>query len=406
MHGFLCNLLARRFAVSVFMEFLNFLRQQQMETTRDRKKEISCIDRWVIKLGSSTVTEQGRGINPETLASWARQIAQLQRAGKQIILVSSGAVAIGIKTLGWSARPKELPNLQTAAAVGQMQLASSWQQAFARENIAVAQILLTHDDARDRRRYLNIRATLQTACNAGIVPVINENDTVSFDEIRFGDNDNLGAMVANIVSAGGYIILTDQRGLFDKNPREFPNAKFLSQIAADDPRLPKMAGKTGGILGSGGMYSKITAAQKAARSGTHTLIASGVEAEIIKKLTDGEEIGSWLIAPSDAQAARKQWLGSQLQISGRLFLDDGAVDALINRNSSLLPIGVKKVEGEFMRGELLACVDKNGEEIARGLSNYEACDCREFAGKHSSELAELLIHGENLIHRDNLVIVK
>ncbi|SUO94864.1 glutamate 5-kinase [Suttonella ornithocola] len=369
------------------------------------RSELCGVERWVIKIGSAMITHHGEGLDVTALSDWAKQIAKLQQMGKQCVLVSSGAIAVGLRVLGWKKRPTALADLQTAAAVGQMQLAKAWQEAFAQYDVQVAQVLLTHDDAADRKRYLNARSTLQAMCGHGIVPVINENDTVAFDEIRFGDNDNLGAMVANITAAGGYIILTDQQGMYDKNPREFADAQFLSQVSVNDPRLPQMAGKVGGILGSGGMYTKVLAARKAARSGTQTLLAYGYKADVITRLAAGEAVGTWFIAPDDPQHARKQWLGGQLQVQGTLWLDEGAVTALCERGKSLLPVGVSKVEGEFARGALVSCKSLSGEELARGLVNYDADDCRILAGKHSDEVARLLIHGETLIHRDNLVLV-
>ena len=370
----------------------------------DLRAQIAHARSWVIKIGSAMITRGGEGIDYPRLASWAAQLAELQQTGKQVVVVSSGAIAVGMKELGWTSRPRELAALQTAAAVGQMRLARAWQEAFAGHSIPVAQVLLTHDDAADRKRYLNIRSTLQTMGKLGIVPVINENDTVAFDEIRFGDNDNLGALVANVTNAGAYLILTDQQGMYNKNPREHADAVLLTEVRADDPALPAMAGKTGGALGSGGMYTKVLAAQKAARSGTHTLLAYGQEPDVIRRLAAGETIGTLFAAAGDVQQARKQWLGAQLQMQGRLILDDGAIQALVKHGKSLLPIGVTRVEGEFHRGALLACVDSKGHEIARGLCNYDSADCRAFIGKHSDELGPALIHGDDLIHRDNLVL--
>lgn len=368
------------------------------------RSDIARATRWVVKIGSAMITRGGAGIDYPRLASWAAQLAQMQKTGRQVVVVSSGAVAVGMKELGWTSRPRELAALQTAAAVGQMRLARAWQEAFAAHGIPVAQVLLTHDDAADRKRYLNIRSTLQTMLRLGIVPVINENDTVAFDEIRFGDNDNLGALVANVTNAGAYLILTDQQGMYNKNPRDHADAVLLTEVRADDPALPAMAGKTGGALGSGGMYTKVLAAQKAARSATHTLLAYGQEENVIARLAAGEALGTLFTAAGDVQQARKQWLGAQLQVQGKLFLDDGAAQALVQHGKSLLPVGVVRVEGDFQRGALLACIDPRGDTIARGLSHYDSADCRAFAGKHSDELGSALIHGDALIHRDNLVL--
>ena len=374
-------------------------------TLISERSQLADVERWVVKIGSAMLTGGGAGIDQAALADWTAQMAALQCAGKQIVVVSSGAIAVGIQELGWTSRPSELSRLQTAAAVGQMRLTYAWQEAFARHGVQVAQVLLTHDDAADRKRYLNARSTLQTMCSLGIVPVINENDTVSYDEIRFGDNDNLGAMVANITAAGAYIILTDQQGMYNKNPAEYSDAQLIEQADANDHSLLDMAGKRGGALGSGGMFTKVLAAQKAARSGTHTLLAFGREPDVIARLSAGESLGTWFVAANDAQHARKQWLGSQLQVQGRLVLDAGAVNALTQAGKSLLAVGVTAVAGHFARGALIECVNQNGDAVALGLTNYSSEDCRELLGKHSDEAAELLIHGQALIHRDNLVLI-
>ena len=374
-----------------------------MTSLSEFRRHIAAAQRWVVKIGSAMITRGGEGIDYERLAAWAAQMAAMQQAGRQVMLVSSGAIAVGVKELGWSSRPRELAALQTAAAVGQMRLARAWQEAFAAHGVPVAQVLLTHDDAADRKRYLNIRSTLQTMGKLGIVPVINENDTVAFEEIRFGDNDNLGALVANVSNAEAYLILTDQQGMYDKNPRDYPDAVLLHEVRADDPALPAMAGKTGGALGSGGMYTKVLAAQKAARSGTHTLLAYGQAENVIARVAGGEALGTLFVA-GDAQQARKQWLGVQLQVLGQLHLDDGAVRALLEQGKSLLPVGVQEVRGRFQRGALVACLDGHDREIARGLVNYDSDECRAFAGKHSDELGAALVHGDDLIHRDNLIL--
>lgn len=369
------------------------------------RSQIIGAKRYVVKIGSAMLTRSGEGLDEAHLFDWAKQMAQLQQSGRQCVLVTSGAIAVGMRLLGWQTRPKELALLQTAASVGQVALMRVWKEAFANCDLQVGQVLLTHDDAADRKRYLNIRSTLETLCAQNIIPVINENDAVAFEEIRFGDNDNLGAIVANITGAGVYIILTDQQGMYDKNPREYSDAKLLSAVDVNDPRLLTMAGKTGGALGSGGMYTKVLAAQKAARSGTQTLLAYGYESQVITRLAKGEEIGTHFIASEDPSSARKQWLGGQLQVQGALILDTGAVKALREEHRSLLPIGVSKVVGEFARGALVSCQDEAGNEIARGLSNYDSEDCRILMGKHSDEVQRMLIHGENVIHRDNLVLL-
>ncbi len=362
------------------------------------------VERWVVKIGSSMLTACEGGVDLDALRDWAGQIAALHEAGKQCILVTSGAIAVGMQILGWKKRSTQLCALQSAAAVGQMEIARAWQAAFAAHGVRVAQVLLTHEDASDRRRYLNIRSVLQRICGDRIVPVVNENDTVSFEEIRFGDNDTLGAMVANILTAGGYIILSDQEGMCTKNPRECNDAELIREVRANDPRLLAMAGKSGGALGSGGMYTKVLAARKAARSGTHTLLAHGRESSVITRLARGEPLGTLFCAMEDPQQARKQWLGSQLQAQGTLYLDDGAAAALTMHHKSLLPVGVRHVEGHFKRGELISCKTLEGRELARGLSNYNSKDCAILSGKRSEEVASLLVHGETLIHRDNLVL--
>lgn len=373
-----------------------------MDAARSRLRQV---ERWVVKIGSSMLTDGDCGVDLATLEDWAGQMAALHALGRQCVLVTSGAIAVGMQILGWSTRPTELSALQTAAAVGQMELARAWQGAFATHGVRVAQVLLTHDDAADRRRYLNIRSVIQTICRNHILPVINENDVVSFEEIRFGDNDTLAAMVANIITAGGCIMLSDQKGMYTGNPRECADARLLHEVRADDPALLAMAGKTAGTLGSGGMYTKVLAARKAARSGTHTLLAHGREPRVITRLTAGERLGTHFRAPDDPQQARKQWLGSQLQVQGDLYLDAGAVEALTLRHKSLLPVGVRRVEGHFKRGELISCRTLEGRELARGLSNYDGKECRILSGRRSEEVAALLVHGETLIHRDNLVLL-
>lgn len=375
--------------------------KQQADTYRQSLPQVK---RWVVKIGSAMLTNGTTGADDMALADWAGQMAALQKTGKQVVLVSSGAVAVGMQQLNWQRRPTQLSALQSAAAVGQMSLSNAWQQAFSAYGIQVAQILLTHDDAADRKRYLNIRSTLKTLCQLGIIPVVNENDTVSFDEIRFGDNDNLGAMVANISGAGGYIILTDQEGMYNQNPRKYPDAQLISAAAAADPNLLSMADKKGSMLGSGGMYSKVLAAQKAARSGTHTLLAYGRKTQIITRLAAGEAVGTLFAATDTPQQARKQWLSSQLQIQGRLILDIGAIKAITVGNKSLLSVGITAVEGEFSRGALIACYGENGREVARGLCNYDSQDICAVQGKNSDEAAAILIHGDAVIHRDNMVI--
>ena len=363
--------------------------------------------RWVIKIGSSLVTDEGRGLDTQAIASWAEQIAQLQQQGKEILLVSSGAVAEGMARLGWDSRPAALHELQAAAAVGQMGLVQSYESCFKKHNIHAAQILLTHDDLSNRKRYLNARSTLRTLLDLGTIPIINENDTVATDEIRFGDNDTLGALVANLVEADVLIILTDQQGLYTEDPRNNPDAELITEGKASDTRLQKMAGGSGSHLGMGGMSTKITAAQRAARSGTATLITSGRNEQALTRIASGEFMGTLLLPDSEPMAARKQWLAGQLKASGTLHLDEGAVNVLKTSGKSLSAVGVTSVTGNFIRGEMVSCVTADGIEIARGLVNYNAIEAAKIKGKTSAEIEQVLgyIDEAELIHRDNLVIL-
>lgn len=371
-----------------------------------KRAELGQTRRWVVKIGSALLTADGRGLDRPSIKRWVAQMAQLRTRGIEVVLVSSGAVAAGMSSLGWQERPSELYKLQAAAAVGQMGVVQTYESFFQEHQLHTAQILLTHDDLSHRERYLNARSTLATLLELGVVPVINENDTVVTDEIRFGDNDTLGGLVTNLVEADVLVILTDQQGLYEADPRKNPDAKLVSEGFAGDPELLKMAGATGGRLGRGGMQTKMRAATLAARSGASTLIACGREEDVLLRLVDGESLGT-LLLPNDApQAARKQWLASHLQMRGRLHLDAGAVRKLCFEGKSLLAVGVTQVEGNFRRGEVVACLDPEGEEIARGLVNYDAQDTRRIMGHPSSAIAERLGYvGEpELIHRDNLVL--
>jgi glutamate 5-kinase len=332
--------------------------------------------RIVVKVGSSLVTNGGQGLDRDALAHWAHQVARLARSGKEVLLVSSGAVAEGMQRLGWKRRPKALHELQAAAAVGQMGLVQAYETCFRSHDLRTAQILLTHEDLADRRRYLNARTTLRTLLSLGIIPIINENDTVATDEIRFGDNDTLGSLVTNLVEADVLIILTDQPGLYTADPRKDPSATLVSEARAGDAALEAMAGGAGSDIGSGGMLTKVLAARRAARSGAHTVIASGRESEVLWRLAQGEAIGSQLIAPTATLAARKQWLADHLQVRGKLHLDEGATQALASGGKSLLPIGVRDLQGDFERGEVVSCLSPDGREIARGLVNYNAIETR------------------------------
>ena len=363
--------------------------------------------RIVVKVGSSLVTAEGRGLDHAALGRWASQIAVLAEQGKQVVLVSSGAIAEGMARLGWSKRPHAINQLQAAAAVGQMGLVQAYESVFRAHGLHAAQVLLTHEDLADRTRYLNARSTLRTLLELRVVPIINENDTVATDEIRLGDNDTLGALVTNLIEADCLIILTDQTGLFTADPRRDTSATLVAEAHAGDPELERMAGGAGSSVGTGGMLTKILAAKRAARSGAHTVICSGHEDNVLLRLAAGEAIGSQLIAQQAPLAARRQWLADHLQLRGGLVLDAGAVKALREDGKSLLPVGVCGVTGEFERGEVVALVDASGHEIARGLANYSASEARRIQGKPSSEIEMVLGYMDEpeLVHRDNLVVL-
>jgi glutamate 5-kinase len=362
--------------------------------------------RIVAKVGSSLVTNDGKGLDLIAISLWARQIADLRVMGREVVLVSSGAIAEGMQRLGWSKRPTAMHELQAAAAVGQMGLAQVYESCFRKHNIQTAQILLTHADLADRSRYLNARSTLLTLLALGVVPIINENDTVVTDEIKVGDNDTLGALVANLIEADALVILTDQQGLFNSDPRKNPQAKFLHEVRAGDAALEAMAGGAGSSIGKGGMLTKVLAAKRAAMSGASTVVASGREPEVLTRLAKGESIGTLFIAPTAKLSARKQWLADHLQLRGKFLLDAGAVKALKAEGKSLLPIGVMGVEGDFTRGEAVSCIAPDGTEVARGLTNYAANEARLIARKPSSQIEAILgfVEEAELIHRDNLVL--
>jgi glutamate 5-kinase len=361
----------------------------------------------VVKVGSSLVTRGGRGLDIDAIARWATQIAHLHKVGKRSVLVSSGAIAEGMQRLGWTRRPRALHELQAAAAVGQMGLVQCYETCFRGHGLATAQVLLTHADLADRQRYLNARSTIKTLLELGVIPVINENDTVVTDEIRFGDNDTLGALVTNLIEADALIILTDQGGLYEADPRRHPGAKLIEEGRAGDPQLEAVAGGVGSSLARGGMITKVLAAKRASRSGAHTVIASGSETDILRRLAQGERVGTLLLADDLPRAARKQWLADHLTVSGRVRLDSGAVNALVRDGKSLLPIGVIEVSGTFERGEAIACLDPQGREVARGLSNYSAAETRLIMRRPSSEIESVLgyVDEPELIHRDNLVLL-
>jgi glutamate 5-kinase len=362
--------------------------------------------RIVVKVGSSLVTNEGRGVDAQAIGTWCRQLAALAHQGREVVMVSSGAIAEGMKRLNWSARPKELHELQAAAAVGQMGLAHMYESKLSEHGMGSAQVLLTHADLADRERYLNARSTLLTLLGLKVIPVINENDTVVTDEIKFGDNDTLGALVANLIEADALVILTDQRGLYSTDPRRDAQARFIEEARAGDPELERMAGGAGSSIGSGGMITKVLAAKRAARSGASTVIAWGREHDVLLRLGAGESIGTALVAATPKLAARKQWMADHLQLRGAVVVDDGAVAKLRSDGKSLLPIGMTEVEGDFQRGDVIAVRDSGGREIARGLANYSSTEARLIARKPSSQIEAALGYANEpeMIHRDNLVL--
>lgn len=362
--------------------------------------------RWIVKIGSALLTRDGEGLDYAAIADWANQISALREQGIEVILVSSGSVAEGMSRMGWKVRPTTLPELQAAAAVGQAGLIQAYQTEFQKYQIPVAQVLLTHDDVRHRLRYLNARNTLRTLIRLGTIPIVNENDTVAFDEIRLGDNDTLGAVVASLIEADLLVILTDQKGLYNKDPRHHADAEFISEGVAMNPDYVSFAGAAGTAIGSGGMATKVKAARRAARAGCATVIVSGREKEVLTRLRKGENLGTLLIPEDSKLAARKQWIAGQTQAKGTLFLDDGAVNALLRLGKSLLPVGVERCEGNFERGDRVNCADAQGRVIARGLCNYASKDVSLICKTPSQSIPEVLGYmGEaELIHRDNLVL--
>lgn len=372
--------------------------------SRDR---IPATRRWVVKIGSALLTRDGQGLEREMLAPWVEQMVERRKAGCEVVLVSSGAVAEGMARMGWRQRPKTLHELQAAAAVGQMGLVRAYEDCFQRRGYHTAQVLLTRDDLADRPRYLNARSTLRTLLKLGVIPVINENDTVATDELRFGDNDTLAALVANLIEADLLVLLTDQDGLFDQDPRGNPDARLIPETWVDDPQLDQVAGGSVTGLGTGGMVTKVRAARLAARSGTPTIIAPGRGEQVLTRIGSGDLVGTLLIPFQGPQAARKQWLAGHLQVRGHLVLDGGAVRALREKGTSLLAVGVKEIRGRFHRGEVVACVDEAGREVARGLVNYDTDEARQIRGKPSSSFESILgyLDDEELIHRDNLVLL-
>lgn len=374
---------------------------------QSRVEFIRTTRRWIVKIGSALLTRDGEGLDRAALADWAGQMARLRKQGIEIVLVSSGAVAEGMSRMGWKQKPKALFEKQAAAAIGQMSLIHAYEVNFQEHGYLAAQVLLTHDDLANRRRYLNARNTLRTLVELGTIPVINENDTVAAEEIRLGDNDTLGALVANLVEAELLVILTDQQGLYDKDPRKFADAQLISSGRANDERFLEYAGGAGTAIGSGGMRTKVLAARRAATSGCATVIASGREANVLERLYAGENLGSLLLPDQAPLVARKQWIASQLQSRGQLWLDAGAAQAIQSTGGSLLPVGVVKVEGEFGRGEVVSCFSPDGKLLAKGLVNYNSEEAERIKRKPSREIETILgyIDAPELIHRDNLVLL-
>ncbi len=376
------------------------------QKTKTQRKQLASMQRWVIKIGSSLVTDDGRGLHHRRIHDWARQISALKRGGCTVSLVSSGAVAEGIYRLGWVRRPSELHQIQAAAATGQMGLVHAYETGFKEYGLRTAQVLLTHDDLTNRTRYLNARATFIALLKLDVIPVVNENDTVATDEIRFGDNDALAALVANLTDAEVLLILTDQAGLYDKNPQQFSDAALCEKCTVEDPNLDTIAGPSLNALGRGGMVTKIAAARQAAISGTTTVIASGHMENVIQEIARGQSHGTWLTVDKRPLAARKQWIHS-LKPAGAMIIDTGACQALC-RGKSLLPVGIRAVSGDFQRGEAVECHNQNGVAVAQGLTNYNCEEARRIISKQSAEVEEIIGIGYEIemIHRDNLTIIE
>lgn len=373
-----------------------------MSSSRDK---IKASKRWVVKIGSALITDKGCGLKHERLNTWIAQIAELGKRGIEVVIVSSGAVAEGIARLGWKQRPTQVHQLQAAAAVGQMGLIQAYEVGFQKYGKHTAQILLTHEDVANRERYLNARTSINTLIGLGVIPVINENDSVATEEIRFGDNDTLAGMVANLIEADVLVLLTDQDGLYTADPNRDNNAELISEASVNDTKLDTYAGE-GGALGRGGMRTKIKAARIAARSGSQTVIAPGNEHNVILRIAEAEEIGTLLTGTEETVNARRLWLAGQGKMNGSVSIDDGAVRALKENNKSLLPVGIKSVNGEFNRGEVIACLDMNGKEIARGLTNYNSAQAKMILGKSSQDIKKLFgnLEDDEFIHRDNLLV--
>jgi glutamate 5-kinase len=378
----------------------------------NKRQQVSKGKRWVVKVGSSSVTKNGRGLNMEAIANLASQLARLVNSGKEVILVSSGAIAEGMNRLAWNKRPRAVYELQAAAAVGQMGLIQAYESCLQKHSLHSAQVLLTHEDLQDRKRYLNARTTLRKLLSLKVIPVVNENDTVATDEIKFGDNDTLAALVSNLVEADALIILTDQQGIYEAPPlknsiKENIENKLIDEISANDSLLDKVAGPSAGELGRGGMLTKVTAARLAARAGAATVIAPARVKNVLLEIADGKQHGTLLYPDNEPLVARKQWIANQLYTNGELVLDEGAIQVICKGGKSLLSIGVQNVKGSFERGEVVSCVNSDGKEIARGLVNYNAKEASKLIGIASGAIESTLGYVEEpeLIHRDNLVVM-
>jgi glutamate 5-kinase len=372
----------------------------------ESRKKLTQTKRWVVKLGSALLTNEGCGLRVDSLNTWVKQIHELRQKGHEVVIVSSGAIAEGITRLGWEKRPHAVHDLQAAAAVGQMGLIKAWESCFQEYQIHTAQILLSHEVISNRERYLNARSTLRTLLKLGVVPIVNENDTVSTEELRFGDNDTLAGLVTHLVDADLLVLLTDQEGLYETDPRKNPQAQFVSEAEAGDKSLEDFAGE-GGALGRGGMLTKLKAASMAAKSGASTVIASGLVEDALKQIAEGEDCGTLLFSNQEALTSRKQWLAGQSQTNGVLKIDQGAADVLSRKGKSLLAVGVVEIEGDFKRGECVSCVDPQGKEVARGLVNYDATETRKIMGQASDKFESLLgyVDAAELIHRDDLIVL-
>lgn len=372
------------------------------------KSVVADAKRIVIKVGTALLTDNGRGLDEKAIANLAEELSAVQMLGREVVLVSSGSIAEGVRRLGWDRRPTEVGQLQAAAAVGQMGLAQAYETEFAKRGVKTAQILLTGADLADRTRYLNARSALLTLLSLGVVPVINENDTVVTDEIKVGDNDTLGSVVTNLIEADALVILTDQKGLFTADPRKNPDAVFVDRARAGDPALEKMAGGAASSFSKGGMITKVIAAKRAAQSGASTVIVYGREPRVLQRLAAGETIGTELVCYQPRILARKSWIADHLNIEGAVLLDAGAARAIVKGNTSLLPVGVKEVRGDFKRGDVIAVLSPERDELARGLAGYSSSDTVRIAGHHTEEIEGILgfIEQPELIHKDNLVITR